>query len=58
MSKENFNRRDFLKSSFKTIVAGSVVLSAIDVKKLLAEADGISENSFTNAKVIRMTIRI
>ena len=42
MSKENFNRRDFLKSSFKTIVAGSVVLSAIDVKKLLAEADGIS----------------
>jgi len=54
MSKENFNRRDFLKSSFKTIVAGSVVLSAIDVKKLLAEADGISENSFTNAKVINL----
>ena len=55
MNKENYNRRDFLKSSLKTIVAGSVVLSSIDVKKLLAEADEISSNDFSNSKVINLS---
>ena len=36
MEKENFNRRDFLKSSFKTIAVGSMALSALDIKKILA----------------------
>ena len=39
MAKENFNRRDFLKTSLKSIAIGSLALSAIDVKKLLAEAE-------------------
>ncbi len=39
MNKENVNRRDFLKKSFKTIAVGSLALSAIDIKRLLAEAD-------------------
>ncbi|MBS1551050.1 MAG: Rieske (2Fe-2S) protein [Bacteroidetes bacterium] len=55
MEKENFNRRDFLKSGFKTIIAGSVILNAVDVKKLLAEAESISESSHTNAKVINLS---
>lgn len=36
MEKENFNRRDFLKSSLKTIAVGSMALSALDIKKILA----------------------
>ena len=43
------------ESSLKTIVAGSVVLSSIDVKKLLAEADEISSNDFSNSKVINLS---
>jgi len=39
MVKENVNRRDFLKNSFKTIAIGSLALSAIDIKKLLAESE-------------------
>ncbi|MBK8549812.1 MAG: Rieske (2Fe-2S) protein [Ignavibacteria bacterium] len=39
MEKENFNRRDFLKNSLKTIAVGSIALSALDVKKLFAEAE-------------------
>lgn len=36
MEKANFNRRDFLKTSFKTIAVGTVALSALDIKKILA----------------------
>ncbi len=36
MEPKNFNRRDFLKTSFKTIAVGSLTLSALDVKKILA----------------------
>ncbi|MEO6694914.1 MAG: ubiquinol-cytochrome c reductase iron-sulfur subunit [Ignavibacteria bacterium] len=43
MKNENVNRRDFLKTSFKTIAIGSIALSAIDVKKLLAESTEVSE---------------
>lgn len=39
MDKENVNRRDFLKTSFKTIAIGSLALSAIDIKKLIAESE-------------------
>lgn len=39
MEKENFNRRDFLKTSLKGLAIGSLALSAIDVKKLLAESE-------------------
>jgi len=53
MEKENFNRRDFLKTSLKTIAMGSIALSALDVKKLFAEAD--ADNSSTAAKVISLS---
>lgn len=39
IEKENFSRRDFLKTSLKTIAVGSLALSTLDVKRLLAEAD-------------------
>lgn len=48
MEKENFNRRDFLKTSLKTIAIGSLALSTIDVKKLLAEAEADKTKSVTN----------
>ncbi len=53
MEKENFNRRDFLKTSFKTIAIGSLALSAIDVRKLLARAE--VDNSSTVTKVINLS---
>lgn len=36
MNSGNFNRRDFIRSSLKTIAVGSVALSALDVRKILA----------------------
>jgi Rieske Fe-S protein len=53
MDKENFNRRDFLKTSLKTIAVGTFALSAIDVKKLLAEAE--ADMTSTAAKVIKLS---
>lgn len=53
MEKENFNRRDFLKTSLKTIAVGSIALSSLDVKKLFAEAD--VDKSSTEAKVINLS---
>ncbi len=53
MEKENFNRRDFLKSSFKTIAIGSLALSSIDIKKLMAKAE--ESNSTETAKVINLS---
>lgn len=52
MEKENFNRRDFLKTSLKTIAVGSIALSALDVKKLFAEAE--KDITSTTAKVINL----
>ncbi len=43
MEKESVNRREFLKTSLKTIAIGSLALSSIDIKKLLAQADSTSE---------------
>ena len=54
MEKNNFNRRDFLKTSLKTIVIGSIALSSLDVKKLLAEADN-SDSTSSAAKVINLS---
>ncbi len=50
MEKENLNRREFIKTSFKTIAIGTLALSTIDIKKLVAQAD--QDNSATTAKVI------
>ena len=50
MEKENINRRQFIGKSFKTIVAGSLVLSAIDIEKLLASTD--NDTSTLPAKII------
>ena len=52
MGKENFNRRDFLKTSLKTLAVGSIALSAIDVKKLFAEAE---INTAEISKVINLS---
>jgi Rieske Fe-S protein len=53
MGNENYNRRDFLKTSLKTIAVGSIALSAFDVKKLIA---GSNKNiSSATAKVINLS---
>ncbi len=53
MKKENFNRRDFIKTSFKTIAIGSLALSNLDIKRLLA---GTDENSIPAvARVINLS---
>ncbi|HMS64459.1 MAG TPA: Rieske (2Fe-2S) protein [Ignavibacteria bacterium] len=53
MAKENLNRRDFFKTSIKSFAIGSLALSALDVKKLMADAD--SGNSTEAAKVINLS---
>ncbi|MEO8447420.1 MAG: Rieske (2Fe-2S) protein [bacterium] len=53
MEKENYNRRDFLKTSLKTIAVGSLVLSTIDIKKLMAQADADTASKIT--KVISVS---
>lgn len=53
MEKDNFNRRDFIKSSIKTITVGGLALSALDLKKLFAEAD--SKNPGEITKVINLS---
>ena len=54
MEKDNYNRRDFLKTSLKTIAIGSIALSTLDVKKLLAQAEN-SNDSSSAAKVINLS---
>ncbi len=56
MEKDNFNRRDFLKTSFKSLAVGTIALSALDVKKLFAESTA-ETNSETEsaAKVINIS---
>lgn len=44
MEKGNINRRQFIGRSFKTIVAGSLVLSAIDIEKLIAGTENEAGN--------------
>lgn len=53
MEKENVNRRDFLKTSLKTIAIGSLALSAFDIKKLLAEAD--ADKTYNITKKINLS---
>ena len=53
MSKENLNRRDFLKNSVKTIAIGGLALSSLDIKKLIASAP--VEIDSTQAKVINLS---
>lgn len=52
MNKENFNRRDFLKTSLKTIAVGSLALHTLDLKKLLAES---SHDKTEITKVINLS---
>lgn len=54
MDKDNFNRRDFLKTSFKSLAIGTIALSAIDVKKLFAETV-TAANSDKATKVITIS---
>jgi cytochrome b6-f complex iron-sulfur subunit len=43
MEKKNINRRDFLMNSLKTVAAGSLVYSTIDLKNLFAiETESVS----------------
>ncbi len=51
MSKENLNRRDFLKSSVKSVTIGGLILSTLDIKKLIASS---SEVNSEQAKVINL----
>jgi len=56
MEKENFNRRDFLKTSLKSIAVGSIAIGAIggfDVKKLIAETE--SDSSISAPKVLNLS---
>lgn len=53
MEKENFNRRDFLKTSLKTIAVGTLALNAIDIKRLFAEAE--SDKNGSISKVINLS---
>ncbi|HRJ98653.1 MAG TPA: Rieske (2Fe-2S) protein [Ignavibacteria bacterium] len=52
MSKENLNRRDFLKSSVKSVAVGGLILSTLDIKKLIASS---SEVNSEQAKVINLS---
>ena len=54
MDNSNFNRRDFLKTSFKTIAIGTVALSALDITALIARASDKFEKS-TSEKVISLS---
>ena len=54
MDNSNFNRRDFLKTSFKTIAIGSFALSALDITSLIARASDKFEES-TSEKVISLS---
>lgn len=54
MENKNLNRRNFLKTSIKTIAIGSLALSSIDVKKLLAEADANNDTT-SITKVINLS---
>lgn len=53
MEKENVNRRDFLKTSLKTLAIGSLAVGTIDLKKLLAATEAKDPSSVT--KVINLS---
>ncbi|MCB0727922.1 MAG: Rieske 2Fe-2S domain-containing protein [Ignavibacteria bacterium] len=56
MEKDNFNRRDFLKTSFKSLAVGTIALSALDVKKLFAESAAETKSETESAaKVISIS---
>ena len=54
MNEKNINRRDFLKTSIKTIAIGTVALSAFDIAGLIARASEKFEES-TTEKVINLS---
>ena len=54
MDKSGLNRRDFIKSSFKTIAIGTVALSALDITGLIARASDKFEET-TSEKTINLS---
>jgi len=54
MKEKNINRRDFLKTSIKTIAIGTVALSSFDISGLIARASEKFEES-TTEKVINLS---
>jgi len=54
MSKNELNRRDFLKKSVKTIAVGALAFSSFDVLKLMAASDSIETTEGTVEKIISL----
>ncbi len=54
MKDKNINRRDFLKTSIKTIAIGTVALSSFDIAGLIARASEKFEES-TTEKVLSLS---
>lgn len=54
MSKNELNRRDFLKKSVKTIAVGALALSSFDVLKLMAASDNFETAEGTVEKIINI----
>ena len=54
MKDKNFNRRDFLKTSIKTLAIGTVALSTFDISGLIARASEQFEES-AEEKVINLS---
>lgn len=53
MENKNSSRRDFLISSVKTITAGTIALSALDLRKLAAETENSAYS--TSPKTINLS---
>jgi len=54
MTDKNFSRRDFLKTSIKTLAIGTVALSTLNISGLIARASEQFEES-TEEKVIKLS---
>lgn len=55
MSKNNINRRDFLKKSIKTAAAGALAFSSLDVMELIAATENTYESNGTVEKIINLS---
>lgn len=54
MSKNELNRRDFLKKSAKTIAVGAFAISSFDVLKLMASSEIYENHEGTVEKIINV----
>jgi cytochrome b6-f complex iron-sulfur subunit len=55
MEEKNIDRRDFLKKSIKAVAIGTLALSALDIKNLLAAVPESFSRSESPAKVINLS---